>query len=139
MGNKQSRRRRERPEPSRPVARASVFAQPAWITPPGAQIAALAIGVISLVVYLLTLHHGVPGGDSGEMIGAAATTGVAHPSGYPLLILLAKVAGLVPIADYATRVNAFSAFADAAAAGLLCYAAARASGSTAAGILAAGV
>jgi hypothetical protein len=101
--------------------------------------AAAAVGITSLVVYLLTLHHGVPGGDSGEMIGAAATTGVAHPSGYPLLLLLAKLAGLVPVADFATRVNAFSAFADAGAAALLCYAAARSSGSTAAGILAGGL
>lgn len=137
---KQSRRHRARAsQPDRPAARVSVPAQPPWTTPVGAQIAALAVGVVSLVVYLLTLHHGVPGGDSGEMIGAAATTGVAHPSGYPLLLLLAKLTGLVPVADFATRVNAFSAFADAAAAGLLCYAAARASGSTAAGILAAGV
>ena len=108
-------------------------------TPAGTWAGVLGVGVASSVLYLLTLHHGVPGGDSGEMIGAAATGGVAHPSGYPLLLLFAKLAGLVPIADFATRVNACSAFADAAAAGVLCYAAARASQSLPAGVLAAGL
>jgi len=101
--------------------------------------AAIVLGCVALVTYLLTLHRGVPGGDSGEMIAAAATTGVAHPSGYPLMLVLAKIAALVPIGSIATRINAFSAVCDAAAAALLVIAAARLSRSTVAGLLAGGL
>ncbi len=137
---RQSQRRGTRPAPtSTPAGRGATPSNGEFSTPAGAQAAAAALGVAAVVVYLLTLHHGVPGGDSGEMIGAAVTGGVAHPSGYPLLLLLAKAAAVVPIGGIATRVNAFSAVADALAAGLLGFAAARLSRNTAAGLLAAGL
>ena len=34
------------------------------------------------MVYVLTMHQTVPGGDSGELIVAACTAGVPHPPGY---------------------------------------------------------
>jgi hypothetical protein len=43
--------------------------------------AALAIVAITFVVYVATLYPDVPGGDSGEIIGALATGGVIHPPG----------------------------------------------------------
>jgi len=49
------------------------------------------VGIVALCVYILTLAPGVTTGDSGELITAAATLGLAHPTGYPLYILLGRV------------------------------------------------
>jgi hypothetical protein len=56
---------------------------------------ALAVAGAALAVYLATLQRGVPGGDSGELIASAVTGGVAHPSGYPLFLLLARAAAAI--------------------------------------------
>ncbi|NXC12442.1 TM260 protein, partial [Corythaeola cristata] len=65
---------------------------------------------------------------------------VAHPPGYPLFTLLAKLAmGLLPLGSPAYRVNLLCGFLGAAAASLLFYTVFRLSGSYAGGILAAGV
>src|SRR5262249_50248410 len=45
-------------------------------------------GVAALAVYLLTASPGLATGDSGELIAAAWTLGVAHPPGYPLYTAL---------------------------------------------------
>jgi hypothetical protein len=86
---------------------------------------AAAIGVIALAVYVSTLYPDVPGGDSGELIGAVATGGVIHPPGYPLYSLLGRLFFYLPIGSVAWRLNFFSAVCDAAAAGVLVYAGAR--------------
>uniref|UniRef100_A0A8C3TAI3 Transmembrane protein 260 n=1 Tax=Chelydra serpentina TaxID=8475 RepID=A0A8C3TAI3_CHESE len=66
--------------------------------------------------------------------------GVAHPPGYPLFTLLAKlVIGLFPFGSIAYRVNLLCGLLGAAAASLLYYTVFRLSGSYAGGILAAGV
>ncbi|NXJ67944.1 TM260 protein, partial [Rostratula benghalensis] len=65
---------------------------------------------------------------------------VAHPPGYPLFTLLAKlVMGLLPLGSPAYRVNLLCGFLGAAAASCLFYTVFRLSGSYAGGILAAGV
>uniref|UniRef100_A0A8C0B6L5 Transmembrane protein 260 n=1 Tax=Buteo japonicus TaxID=224669 RepID=A0A8C0B6L5_9AVES len=67
-------------------------------------------------------------------------TSVAHPPGYPLFTLLAKLAtGLLPVGSPAYRVNLLCGLLGAAAASLLFYTVFRLSGSYAGGILAAGV
>ncbi|XP_009994773.1 PREDICTED: transmembrane protein 260 [Chaetura pelagica] len=77
---------------------------------------------------------------AGELITAAYELGVAHPPGYPLFTLLAKLAtGLLPFGSPACRVNLLCSLVGAAAASLLFYTVFRLSGSYAAGILAAGV
>jgi dolichyl-phosphate-mannose-protein mannosyltransferase len=76
-----------------------------------------------------TLAPTVAGGDSGELITAAFTLGVAHPPGYPLYTMLAKLFTLIPIGTIAWRVNLFSATCGAGAATILFVAAARWSGS----------
>ena len=76
-----------------------------------------------------TLAPTVAGGDSGELITVAYTLGVAHPPGYPLYTLLAKLFTLIPIGTIAWRVNLFSATCGAGAATILFLAAARWSGS----------
>ncbi|KFP18795.1 Transmembrane protein 260, partial [Egretta garzetta] len=76
----------------------------------------------------------------GELITAAYELGVAHPPGYPLFTLLAKLAtGLLPLGSPAYRVNLLCGLVGAAAASLLFYTVFRLSGSYAGGILAAGV
>ena len=64
----------------------------------------------ALAIYVITLAPTVSGEDSGELITAAYTLGVAHPPGYPLWCLLGKLFTLVPIGTVAARVNFMSAF-----------------------------
>ncbi|KAM9239163.1 protein O-mannosyl-transferase TMEM260 [Leptosomus discolor] len=106
----------------------------------GAGGAAGALGAAVAALYTATLPPALPGGDAGELITAAYELGVAHPPGYPLFTLLAKlVTGLLPVGSPAYRVNLLCGLVGAAAASLLFYTVFRLSGSYAGGILAAGV
>lgn len=67
------------------------------------------MSLVSLTVYLLTLAPTVTFVDSGELIVAARFLGVAHPPGFPLYVMLAHLATLVPIGTVAQRVNFASA------------------------------
>ena len=89
----------------------------------------LALGVagVALAVYVATLapgltfeHNGVDGGD---LIAAARSFGVAHPSGYPTYTLLAWLASHLPAVTVAYRVNLLSALCASLAAGLTCLSA----------------
>lgn len=73
----------------------------------------------ALVTYAVTLHLGVPGGDSGELMSAACAGGLAHPPGYPLHGLVLRLAAWLPIGDVFVRLNATSAVFGAATVGLL--------------------
>src|SRR5262245_34076162 len=46
------------------------------------------VAAIAFALYALTVQPSVPPGDSGELISAAASQGVAHPPGYPLYMLI---------------------------------------------------
>jgi tetratricopeptide (TPR) repeat protein len=70
----------------------------------------LALFLVSFAVYGATCGRTVTGEDSGELITAAYTTGVAHPPGYPTWTLLAKAATLIPVGEVAFRVALLSAF-----------------------------
>ena len=48
--------------------------------------------------------------DSGELITTARFAGVAHPPGFPLWVVLAHLASLIPIGNVAWRINLSSAF-----------------------------
>lgn len=98
---------------------------------------ALLAGILVLALYALTLYPDVPGGDSGELIGAVASGGVIHPPGYPLYALLGRVFLHLPHGTIAWRLNLLSAVCDAAAAGALYAAVQRATGSRAGAIAAA--
>ncbi|HEX4354967.1 MAG TPA: DUF2723 domain-containing protein, partial [Polyangiales bacterium] len=50
-------------------------------------------------------HADVSLGDSGEIGGAALSLGVAHPTGFPLDMLLLRAFGLLPIGSLAWREN----------------------------------
>ncbi len=59
-------------------------------------------------------------GDSGELVAAAATLGIPHPSGYPLYVLLGKLwTLLIPAGSVAFRMSLFSAAGAAAACGVV--------------------
>jgi tetratricopeptide (TPR) repeat protein len=70
----------------------------------------------ALSLYGWTLAPTVTLVDSGELIVAARSLGVAHPPGFPLYVILAHVASLLPIGDIAVRVNFASALFGALAA-----------------------
>ncbi len=80
---------------------------------------AVAVACIAAAVYARTLAPGVTAGDSGELVLAARSLGIAHPPGYPLWVLIAHLASLLPLGTVAARVNAVSALFSALAAGAL--------------------
>jgi len=77
-------------------------------------------GLAVFAVYCATAAPGLTGGDSGELICAAAKLGVAHPPGYPLWTLLGHLFTCLPVGSAAWRLNLLSAMCAAGAAGILC-------------------
>ena len=77
--------------------------------------------------------------DGGEIASAAHDLGVAHPTGFPLYLLLAKALTLLPVGEIAFRVTLFSALGGALAAALASHLGRVLSGTRAAGWLAAGL
>jgi hypothetical protein len=75
-----------------------------------------------LAVYLVTLAPGLTwanqGADGGDLISAAAVLGIAHPTGYPTYLLLARLFQCLPIGSLAYRTNLLSALCAALTAGL---------------------
>ncbi len=70
-------------------------------------------------LYLFTLAPDIYLEDSGELIAAAYHLGIAHPSGYPLYLLLGKLFSFLPFGTIATRLNLMSAVFGVAAAVML--------------------
>src|SRR5437667_3032130 len=73
----------------------------------------------ALLLYSWTLAPTVTLVDSGELIVVAHGLGVAHPPGFPLWVLLAHFASLVPLGNVAMRVNFSSALFAAIASAML--------------------
>ncbi len=82
------------------------------------------LGIALMAVYLASMAPGLTwaniGADGGDLIAAAATGGIAHPTGYPLYLLLARLFQFVPVGSLAFRTALLSAVATVAAA-LLVY------------------
>ncbi|MBI4498301.1 MAG: DUF2723 domain-containing protein [Chloroflexi bacterium] len=80
--------------------------------------------------YLPTLAPSITwkngGIDSGELALAVSAVGIAHPTGYPLYVVLGKVFTWLPWGEPAFRLNLFSALSAALAAAVLAYAVQRA-------------
>ncbi|MCX6024510.1 MAG: DUF2723 domain-containing protein [Chloroflexi bacterium] len=79
---------------------------------------------MALLLFIATMPPGLTwrngGGDGGELAAAATAFGVAHPTGYPLWLLLARGALALPLpGEPAFRLNLFSAVCAAAAVTLL--------------------
>lgn len=73
---------------------------------------------LTMAVYLFTLAPTITMEDSGELVTAAYTLGIAHPPGFPLWVLLGKLFTFIPLGTIAWRLNLMSAFWGALAAGL---------------------
>ncbi len=96
------------------------------------------VGVLS-GAYGLTLAPGLTwanhGADGGDLITAAATLGVAHPTGYPTYLLLAHLFQYLPIGNLAFRTNLFSAVCAVSAALVIQVLVQRVRGSELAGLV----
>lgn len=73
----------------------------------------------ALFLYAWTLAPTVTLVDSGELIVVARSLGIAHPPGFPLWVMLAHLASLVPFGSVAVRINFSSALFGALAAAVL--------------------
>ncbi|MDQ6829865.1 MAG: DUF2723 domain-containing protein [Gemmatimonadota bacterium] len=77
------------------------------------------VGAAVLALYIATLAPTTAMWDTSEYIAVAKTLGLPHPPGNPLFVLLAHVAGLVPLpVSYAVRINLLAAVASACSAAL---------------------
>ena len=75
----------------------------------GERVAGILVSAAVFTVYVRTMYPHVPGGDSGELIVAGCTTGIAHPPGYPLFTMLAVLFHALPIGGSpAWRINLLS-------------------------------
>src|SRR3989344_7773015 len=72
-----------------------------------------------VLLYSLTAVRGVYSGDSGEILAAANSLGLAHPIGFPLYLVTGKLFSLLfPIGEFAFRLNVFSAVLTALSVGI---------------------
>jgi hypothetical protein len=79
--------------------------------------AAVAVFVVVLAGYVITLAPTVTFWDAGEFIAASKILGIPHPPGTPLFVLLGHVWGLlIPFGEYAWRLNLMAAVFSAAGA-----------------------
>ncbi|XP_033966881.1 LOW QUALITY PROTEIN: protein O-mannosyl-transferase TMEM260 [Pseudochaenichthys georgianus] len=91
-------------------------------------------------LYVPCVQRTVPGGDSGELITSACELGVAHPPGYPVFTLLARLAMcLLPSLSPAHSVNLMSGLLGATACGALCITVCRLAGPGPGAVLAGGL
>ncbi len=60
------------------------------------------------VLYWMTASRSIQGGDSGEFMTIALEGGVAHPPGYPLYVMLARLFGELPLVNPALSVSLLS-------------------------------
>lgn len=80
----------------------------------------LAVLVFSISLYVSILPESILPGDSGELIAASQTMSIAHPPGYPLYLMLAKVfASVVGWGSVAFRYNLLSSVVAAFTAALI--------------------
>lgn len=81
----------------------------------------VAVGLSLFACYWLTLAPTITEGDSGELVTAVHTMGIAHPTGYPLYLIAGKLFDLLPLGEPACRVALLSAASAAASGGLVCW------------------
>ncbi|XP_014842556.1 PREDICTED: transmembrane protein 260 isoform X1 [Poecilia mexicana] len=93
-----------------------------------------------VAVYVPCVQRTVPGGDSGELITTACELGVAHPPGYPVFTLLARLSMyLLPWLSPAHSVNLMCSLLGAAACGCFTLTVCRLTGPGPGAVLAGGL
>jgi hypothetical protein len=65
----------------------------------------IAVTALAFFLYLLTTAHYQIGGDTPDFLLAVKTWGVAHPPGYPTLVLLGHIFSFLPFGSTAFRIN----------------------------------
>ncbi|HVN63528.1 MAG TPA: DUF2723 domain-containing protein, partial [Candidatus Binataceae bacterium] len=81
---------------------------------------------IAAAVYVHTMVYGVCFLDTGEFQTATYVLGITHPTGYPLFTIAGKIFGtLVPIGEWAFRMNLMSVVCVAASVAMLAIVAIR--------------
>jgi hypothetical protein len=70
---------------------------------------AVGIGLLAVLIYALALAPDILYSDSGEFQTLAYTWGTTHTTGYPVYLLLARIAGFIPLETMAWRISFFSA------------------------------
>jgi hypothetical protein len=86
---------------------------------PGRRLVPLTAALVALALYLLTLNPTFGFIDKGELVAAASTLGIAHPTGYPTIMMLGWVATkLLPVRPV-LALNILSALLTAAGVGVL--------------------
>jgi MFS family permease len=99
-----------------PRARELRGASPAQSSRRTSALAALGVFLLLFAVYHATLVRTVVDQDSGELVAAAHVLGIAHPTGYPLWVLLGRCFDFLPVGGTsAYRVGLLSAVSTAAA------------------------
>jgi hypothetical protein len=83
-------------------------------------VAASAVGLTALLVYLLTLNPRLQFGDGPQLAAAAHVLGVPHATGYPLYMLLLKAFTHLPAGEVITRTTIASAVFMSLACALAC-------------------
>jgi hypothetical protein len=66
------------------------------------------ISIGSFILFAIFAAQHIPAGDSGDLVTAAATLGVAHPPGYPLYTLLGWILSHVPLSTIVWRIGLLS-------------------------------
>lgn len=95
----------------------------------------IAVALALLACYWFTLAPTITEGDSGELCMAVHTMGVAHPTGYPLYLIVGKLFDLLPLGEPARSIALLSAVSAAAAGGVICWMLISLTGSAAPGVL----
>ncbi len=72
-------------------------------------ISALIVGGFAMGLFGRTITPGLLPGDGGEFQTLAYLLGSTHPTGYPVFLALARLFTLLPLGEFAYRVNLFSA------------------------------
>ena len=120
----------EQAQKTRQEPHQEVSARTAWV-------AAVGVLVLLLVIYRATVMPTVVDQDSGELATVCHVLGVAHPTGYPLWVLLGRGFDLLPLGGTtAFRVAMLSAFCAAAAGAALTLLALRLTGQVGVGVFA---
>lgn len=108
-------------KPSKPaeMPRAKTTPAPVIVDDRLAPLIAVVVMLVAAGVYVRTAARDLVVGDSVEFATIALNGGVAHPPGYPLLMILGRLFSYLPFGPPVFRVNLVSVVAGVATAGLI--------------------